>query len=247
MRERSNVLALCIVSPSDTNNCRCFPQDQLPLKSEPTFEADKCSVSWHADSTLEHFSTIGVYHSTSRTTAVPLLNASAVGNGSVAATGTEEEEGADQSWRVALRVWYDAEGPNATRALSSRANEMSAGARIAPAVAVPLPSRAAYFLLDDFNHHHQHAGKQFPDLDISQVTRLTLLLFVSPPVLAGNTYRYASTHRVCKTEGHTFQSVRARCVRLLQVLKPPSNEYCCLLVVNSCGACRSPRAARRSS
>ncbi|CAN0444241.1 unnamed protein product, partial [Hapterophycus canaliculatus] len=27
----------------------------------------------------------------------------------------------------------------------------------APAVAVALPSRSAYFLLDDFNHHHQHA------------------------------------------------------------------------------------------
>jgi hypothetical protein len=56
-------------------------------------------------------------------------------------------------------VWYDAEGPNATRALSSRAGEME-GARIAPAVAIPLPSRAAYFLLDDFNHHHQHAGRR---------------------------------------------------------------------------------------
>lgn len=31
-----------------------------------------------------------------------------------------------------------------------------AGAR-APLVAVALPSRSAYFLLDDFNHHHQHA------------------------------------------------------------------------------------------
>lgn len=27
----------------------------------------------------------------------------------------------------------------------------------APALAVPLPSRHAYYLLDDFNHHHQHS------------------------------------------------------------------------------------------
>ena len=191
------------------------------MKYEPGFEADKCSVSWHADSTLEHFSTIGVYHCTSKTTAVPIPtiterprksgksgrpgksenhpknsekseksensensenpenpenfyeniessedknetldrqnDGDKVGDkGGLDEVSGEDED--DQSWRIALRVWYDAEGPNATRALSSRAGEMSAGSRIAPAVAVPLPSCAAYFLLDDFNHHHQHAG-----------------------------------------------------------------------------------------
>ena len=29
---------------------------------------------------------------------------------------------------------------------------------IAPAVAVPLPNEWSYFLLDEFNHHHQHSG-----------------------------------------------------------------------------------------
>lgn len=135
--------------------CRCFPADQGGLKNEPSFEQDKCSVSWHADSTLEHFSTIGVYHCTSAADPV------AAKAGTVA-VATESKD-VDASWRIALRVWYDAEGPNATRALSSRAGEMSSGARIAPAVAVPLPSGSAYFLLDDFNHHHQHAGKDCSD------------------------------------------------------------------------------------
>ena len=44
------------------------PASERPdLKSEPTFEAQAftpCSVSWHADSTLEPFSTIAVYHTT---------------------------------------------------------------------------------------------------------------------------------------------------------------------------------------
>ena len=44
------------------------PASERPdLKSEPTFEAQSftpCSVSWHADSTLEPFSTIAVYHTT---------------------------------------------------------------------------------------------------------------------------------------------------------------------------------------
>ena len=136
------------------------------LKNEPAFEKDKCAVSWHADSTLEHFSTIGVYHCTSPTTTITVASnnkssnnsSNSSSNSSHKSTTAEVAAVEDESWRVALRVWYDAEGPNATRAVSSRAGEMSATSRIAPALAVPLPSGAAYFLLDDFNHHHQHAG-----------------------------------------------------------------------------------------
>ena len=183
------------------------------------FEQEKCAVSWHADSTLDHFSSIGVYHCT---TARPLAASTSAavtrdpaGSAAAGATGDrdtrfppnkkqkreegnetagkqkeditssmgevasskelkEEEEssngcdsdsdsdGDDSSWRIALRVWYDAEGPNAAKAVTSRAGEMAtaAGARICPPVALPLPNRHAYFLLDDFNHHHQHAGKE---------------------------------------------------------------------------------------
>ena len=35
-------------------------------------------------------------------------------------------------------------------------------------------------------------------------------------MLAGTTHRYASTHRVCRTDGHTFQSIKSRCVSALQ-------------------------------
>ena len=58
-------------------------------------------------------------------------------------------------------------------------------------MAVPLPSRAAYYLLDDFNHHHQHA------------------------VLTGTTARYASTHRVSRREGHTYAYILERCKKAL--------------------------------
>ena len=34
------------------------------MKLEPTFQNEKCTVSWHADSTLEHYSSIAVYHCT---------------------------------------------------------------------------------------------------------------------------------------------------------------------------------------
>eukprot|EP00953_Heterococcus_sp_UTEX-ZZ885_P039186 20098-Heterococcus_DN1.PRE.5 len=38
--------------------------ERSDLKAEPLFSRDKCSVSWHADSCLEHYSTIAVYHQT---------------------------------------------------------------------------------------------------------------------------------------------------------------------------------------
>ena len=67
-------------------------------------------------------------------------------------------------------------------------------------------------------------------------------MYVYATVLAGDTHRYASTHRVCKTEGHTYQSVLAKCTRLLQVctntvslisLVPTvySEPYCCCYIV----------------
>ncbi|CAM9870026.1 unnamed protein product, partial [Choristocarpus tenellus] len=68
----------------------------------------------------------------------------------------------------------------------------------APPVAVSLPSRSSYFLLDDFNHHHQHA------------------------VLAGDSHRqvmtreWASTHRVLKGEGHTLDFIVRRCNTVLK-------------------------------
>ena len=36
-------------------------EDVIKLKDEPLFQNDKLSVSWHADSSLEHFSSIAVY------------------------------------------------------------------------------------------------------------------------------------------------------------------------------------------
>ncbi|KAJ1427805.1 FTO catalytic domain-containing protein [Ochromonadaceae sp. CCMP2298] len=230
---------------------RCFPQALSNFKTEPTFGAEKCAVSWHADSTLEHFSSIGVYHCTSADAAASTsaaacpevkkknrqerrdkrgarredkraaweeANADAVGEeaedgegegGHVAkrakteveekgAEGGEAEGGSDASWELALKVWYDAEGPGAGKLTQPKGEGADAGVegrgdRVAPSLSLPLPNRSAYFLLDDFNHHHQHS------------------------ILAGTTHRYASTHRVCRTEGHTFWHIRQRCQRLLAV------------------------------
>jgi len=78
-------------------------------------------------------------------------------------------------WRVALRV----------ASSTSRT----------PALVVPLPSQSMYYLLDDFNHQHEHA------------------------VLAGATQlRYSSTHRVSR--GGTWHAIRDRCHKVLEGEEP---------------------------
>ncbi|CAM9518140.1 unnamed protein product, partial [Ectocarpus fasciculatus] len=141
---------------------RCFPDGTIDLKKEPMFEKNNCTVSWHADSSLEHFSTIGVYH--------------------VALDGDAPADGSGEQWRVSLRVRHDSEGPNKHPEIY-----------MTPPVAVPLPRKCCYYMLDDLNHHHQHS------------------------VLVGGTHRFASTHRVCRQEGHTYASIQSRCKSVLQV------------------------------
>lgn len=119
------------------------------LKVEPMFGVDRCSVSWHADSSLENYSTIAVYH---------LID-------DVPKNGTD--------WRVALRVERDAEGPNSGKKkepASAKASNNKNNAKNnngkgrglqevkkSPPIAVSLPSGSAYYMLWDFNHHNQHA------------------------------------------------------------------------------------------
>jgi hypothetical protein len=151
--------------------CRCFPFQQADsdLKDEPIFKQEKCTVSWHADSTLEHFSTIGVYHVTSSQdpctpTPTPAPNKQRTvftqDNSTTDKHGCAVEVEEDSSWRLALKVHYDAEGPNVGKA-GSRAAEMKdldPQQLAVPPVLFALPNKSAYFLLDDFNHHHQHSG-----------------------------------------------------------------------------------------
>ena len=106
------------------------------LKEDPTSRL-KTTVSWHADSSLEHYSTIAVYQ---------LI------------LGDEKKGGKDKDsssdWSVALRVAHNSEGPDCSS--QRRGSLEDSVVRETPFLAVSLPSNSAYFLLDDFNHHHQH-------------------------------------------------------------------------------------------
>lgn len=160
---------------------RCYPEGDVKLKKEPLFEKDLCSVSWHADSSLEHYSAIGIYHfqrppHTSTCSAKP--------------------------WKVALRVLPNAEGP-------AQGKVVPMAEAWAPVVALPLPQQCLYYMLDDFNHHHQHA------------------------VLAGGTHRFASTHRVSLREGHCFEYIQQRCLRILTEVRSCAAASTCYFVLSS--------------
>jgi alpha-ketoglutarate-dependent dioxygenase FTO len=84
----------------------------------------------------------------------------------------DERESTTTPWRVALRV--------------ARKESTT------PPLAVPLPSGSLYYLLDSFNHNHDHA------------------------VLAGsNQFRYSSTHRVAREGRGTWQYIREKCRNVL--------------------------------
>lgn len=106
------------------------------LKNEPGFGKVKSCVSWHADSSLEHYSTIAVYQTITQES-----------NGATAKPSSMDD------WSVALRVVHDSEGPSA----SKRGGKIESSiVEETPPIALSLPSGSAYYLLDDFNHHHQH-------------------------------------------------------------------------------------------
>jgi mRNA N6-methyladenine demethylase len=135
-------------------------ESPVGLKNEPSLGEGKCSVSWHADSSLEHFSSIAVYH---------LLSKEADENG---------------KWSIGLRVAVDSEGPQASR----RGGDIIVDPDTPP-LAISLPSGSSYYMLDDFNHHHQHAV-----------------------IAEGNVpgRRFSSTHRLLR-ESHNVAHMISRC------------------------------------
>ncbi|GMI10743.1 hypothetical protein TrRE_jg4755, partial [Triparma retinervis] len=150
------------------------------LKKEPDFKTSRTNVSWHADSSLQNFSSIAVYQTVvDSITGLPVAD--------------DPKASDDDKWRVALKVVLDAEGPT----MKTRGTNVPVSSLVPPnappaprppsnpAVALPLPNGSAYYLLDDFNHHHQHA-----------------VLSPSGPASSPPTVRYSSTHRLIRKAGH---------------------------------------------
>jgi len=155
------------------------------LKKEPSMGDGRCSVSWHADSTLENYSSIAVYHTILNETKPNHRDSKSINK-------KEEEQDLSDRWSIALRVAHNSEGPSS----SKRGTDIeSAIVSNTPPIAVSLPSRSAYYLLDDFNHHHQHAVIVNDDNFNNKSS-------------AG--VRFASTHRLLR-EGHNVHFIIERC------------------------------------
>ena len=139
------------------------------LKEEPSLKQGKCAVSWHADSSLEHYSTIAVYQT--------IVNPD------------KDSESSNSDWSVALRVAHHAEGPESSRRGTDIQSTLVTDA---PILSVSLPSGSAYYLLDDFNHHHQHA------------------VVSKGPNDSTSNIRYSCTHRLLR-ESHNVHFILERC------------------------------------
>jgi alpha-ketoglutarate-dependent dioxygenase FTO len=102
-----------------------------------------------------------------------------------------DETSHSKPWSVALKV--------AAAASASKKKGAPVVNNPTPALVVPLASGALYYLLDDFNHQHEHA------------------------VLSGaRQLRYSSTHRVAR--GQTWQSIRDSCRTILGAVVESKDE-----------------------
>ena len=146
------------------------------------------AVSWHADSSLEDFSSIAVLNLT-----LPQAGGGGGGGGGGGKGGRGKRGGAapwsgsadgSRSFRIAMKCV--GEGHEPPRGSGKKGGGGGGGGT--PVLAMPLKGGDAYYMLNDFNHHHHHA------------------------VLAGSGQgRYSSTHRVAVTATDTWQHVQQRC------------------------------------
>jgi len=142
-------------------------------KMEPSLEQDSIAVAWHADSSLEHFSSIAVYQ-------LILPN-----NKNVVSMKKESN-----CWSLALRTAPNAEGPSIQADHKPDTN--------IPQLSFRLPSGSCYYMLDDFNHHHQHAVLCDRPKSTDE----------KPPP----TIRFSATYRLLRPS-HTIAEVLDQCQR----------------------------------
>ena len=198
-----SVFSICLINRMDD---AATARDKL--KDEPSFGKDKTSVAWHADSSLEHYSTIAVYQ-----LLVP-SGATTVSTGEDPTTGgsIDQSEGKEEQheWSVALRVAHHAEGPQASKRRGGMDMDSSI-VKDTPAIACSLPSGSAYYLLDNFNHHHQHTvlfGKKrrlAKDKTASVCSDDINKMRPSSPGI-----RYSCTFRLLRP-GHTVMDILDKC------------------------------------
>ena len=85
----------------------------------------------------------------------------------------------------------------------------------------PDPPTAAWYYLS----HHSSVLNHSSSSSHSLAPLFLVLHILIYSVLAGKTDRFASTHRVCRTDGHTFLSIKNKCLTALRVRIFLSKKY----------------------
>lgn len=199
---------VCLINRMTPNHPR--------LKKEALDPNFRTTVSWHADSTLEHYSTIAVYQMI-----LPKKSDSTKHNSGTKVAAANVAAAA-KDWSVALRVVHHSEGPTSS-SFSSRPGQTKMADSVVqetPALAVSLASNTAYYLLDDFNHHHQHTvlttatANATTNMDKKPnvpVTKISNRRRGPDPSLEGDSsIRYSLTFRLLRGESHNVASILQR-------------------------------------
>lgn len=175
---------------------RMTPEARQSAKQERDYGMGPVSVAWHADCSLQDFTSISVY-----------VAHHARSEANFDSPPPPPRPPRSRPWRVALRVVHDAEGPT-MRAAGGALGERD---RTTPAVLLPLHDGDCYHMVRGFNHHHQHAVIQPEPASSSS----SLAAGDEGEEEEDEEVRYSSTHRVAVEEGETFGSVRRRALKAL--------------------------------
>ncbi|XP_052416985.1 alpha-ketoglutarate-dependent dioxygenase FTO isoform X2 [Carassius gibelio] len=179
------------------------PTAMTQLKEEPYYGMGKMAVGWHHDENLVPLSPVAVY---SYSCPAEPKN-----------EGVTEKDGEGQSKEKEKEAETEGEGtskeePKKEEGEGSGKEEVQkekacwrVGLKVAwdihtPGLALPLQSGDCYYMTDDLNRTHQHC------------------------VLAGDTARFSSTHRVAQCCTGTLDYIKKRCSEALENLHTDSEK-----------------------
>ncbi|KAL7833657.1 hypothetical protein AOLI_G00286170 [Acnodon oligacanthus] len=171
------------------------PAGMTHLKEEPYYGMGKMAVGWHHDENLVPLSPVAVYsYSCPGETKPEAVKAPVEKEGQTSNEGEKgDEEGGSRE---------EEEGGDEGTSKEEEEKEKACwrvGLKVAwdihtPGLALPLQSGDCYYMTDDLNRTHQHC------------------------VLAGDTARFSSTHRVAQCTTGTLEYIQKRCSEALENL-----------------------------
>ncbi|XP_058237899.1 alpha-ketoglutarate-dependent dioxygenase FTO isoform X3 [Hemibagrus wyckioides] len=172
------------------------PASMSQLKEEPYYGMGKMAVGWHHDENLVPLSPVAVYSYScpgeSKTEAVKPAEEKEGQTSNEGDKGDEEGGSREEEEEAGDEGTSKEEG--AKEKVCWRVGLKVAWDIHTPGLALPLQSGDCYYMTDDLNRTHQHC------------------------VLAGDTARFSSTHRVAQCITGTLEYIQKRCSEALENL-----------------------------